>query len=54
MRTAPGKEIGYIICPIVIPPNVDPEQWLSISNKEEGWQELGQILLALPRPRPAH
>ena len=47
MRTAPGKEIGYIICPIVIPPNVDPEQWLSISDKEEGWQELGQILLAL-------
>ena len=47
MRTAPGKEIGYIICPIVIPPNVDPEQWLSTSNKEEGWQELGQILLAL-------
>ena len=47
MRTAEGKEMGYIICPIVIPPNVDPEQWLSTSNKEEGWQELGQILLAL-------
>ena len=47
MRTAPGKEMGYIICPIVVPPNVDPEQWLSTSNKEEGWQELGQILLAL-------
>ena len=47
MRTAPGKERGYIICPIVIPPNADPEQWLSTSNKEEGWQELGQILLAL-------
>ena len=47
MRTAPGKEMGYIICPIVIPPNADPEQWLSTSNKEEGWQELGQILLAL-------
>ena len=47
MRTAPGKEIGYIICPIVIPPNVDPEQWLSTSDKDEGWQELGQILLAL-------
>ena len=47
MRTAPGKEMGYIICPIVIPPNVDPEQWLSTSDKEEGWQELGQILLAL-------
>ena len=47
MRTAPGKEMGYIICPIVIPPNADPEQWLSTSNMEEGWHELGQILLAL-------
>ena len=47
MRTAPGKEMGYIICPILIPPNADPEQWLSTSNMEEGWQELGQILLAL-------
>ena len=47
MRTAPGKEIGYIICPILIPPNADPESWLSTSNMEEGWQELGQILLAL-------
>ena len=47
MRTAPGKEIGYIICPILIPPNVDPESWLSTSNREDGWQELGQILLAL-------
>ena len=47
MRISPGKEMGYIICPIVIPPNADPEQWLSTSNKEEGWQELGQILLAL-------
>ena len=47
MRTAPGKEMGYIICPILIPPNVDPENWLSTSNSEEGWQELGQILLAL-------
>ena len=47
MRTAPGKEKGYIICPIVIPAYADPEQWLSTSNKEEGWQELGQILLAL-------
>ena len=47
MRTAPGKERGYIICPILIPPNEDPEEWLSISNMEEGWKELGQILLAL-------
>ena len=47
MRTAPNKEIGYIICPILIPPNVDAEQWLKTSGPEDGWQELGQILLAL-------
>ena len=47
MRTAPGKEHGYIVCPILIPPNADPEQWLSTSDMDDGWQELGQILLAL-------
>ena len=47
MRTAPGKEMGYIICPILIPPHADPERWLSTSNMDEGWQELGQILTAL-------
>ena len=47
MRTAPGKELGYIVCPILIPPTADPEKWLSNSDSEEGWQELGQILLAL-------
>ena len=47
MRTARDKEIGYIICPIMIPPNVDAERWLMTSGPEDGWQELGQILLAL-------
>ena len=47
MRTAPGKERGYIICPIVIPPHVDPENWLKTHGPADGWQELGQILLAL-------
>ena len=47
MRTAPDKEMGYIVCPILIPPNVDAEQWLQTSAPEDGWQELGQILLAL-------
>ena len=47
MRTAPDKSLGYIICPFVIPPNEDAESWLSNSSPEEGWQELGQILLAL-------
>ena len=47
MRTAPGKEVGYIICPIVIPPQADPEEWLQTSGNQDGWEELGQILLAL-------
>ena len=47
MRTAPGKDLGYIICPILIPPHADPETWLSTSEMNEGWQELGQILQAL-------
>ena len=47
MRKADNKEFGYIVCPVVIPPNVDAEQWLSISEKDEGWREMAQILLAL-------
>ena len=47
MRTSPGKEMGYIVCPIVIPADADAETWLATSSKEEGWEELGQILLAL-------
>ena len=47
MRTAPDKSLGYIICPIVIPPYVDAENWLTTSSPDEGWQELGQILRAL-------
>ena len=47
MRIAPDKRMGYIICPILIPPNADPESWLSSSDMDEGWAELGQILLAL-------
>ena len=47
MRAVPDKSTGYIICPIVVPPNADAEDWLSTSSPEEGWQELGQILLAL-------
>ena len=47
MRTAPGKKMGYIICPILIPPNAEPENFLKTGDMEEGWRELGQILLAL-------
>ena len=47
MRRAEDKEMGYIICPILIPPNTDAETWLRNSGPEDGWRELGQILLAL-------
>ena len=47
MRTSPGKDIGYVICPIVIPIDTDAENFLKTSNPQDGWKELGDILLAL-------
>ena len=47
MRKMEGKRFGYIICPVLIPPDADPETWLSTSGMNEGWRELGQVLLAL-------
>ena len=47
MRTSPGKDMGYVICPIVIPLDTDAENFLKTSNPQEGWKELGDILLAL-------
>ena len=47
MRLSDEKDMGYIICPILIPPRTDAETWLRNSGPKDGWQELGQILLAL-------
>ena len=47
MRRAEGKDLGYIVVPVVIPPGEDAERHLSISDKHEGWRELGDILQAL-------
>ncbi|MYE97189.1 MAG: hypothetical protein F4X28_07580 [Acidimicrobiaceae bacterium] len=47
MRRSPGKDLGYIVVPVVIPPGVDAERHLAISDKHEGWRELGDILQAL-------
>ena len=47
MRTSSDKQVGYIICPILIPPNADPIDHLCNSNSEEGWKTLGQVLNAL-------
>ena len=47
MRKSKGKRLGFIICPVVIPQNSDAETHLSTSEMQDGWQELGQVLLAL-------
>ncbi len=48
MRRSEKKDTGFILCPIVIPPNVDAEKWLAnTNNPDDGWQALGQILMAL-------
>jgi len=47
MRRSQDKKMGYIICPIVIPSGTDAETWLRNSGPEDGWRELGQILVAL-------
>ena len=46
MRLAPGKELGFIIVPIIIPDDTDAETYLS-SHGRDGWKTLGQVLLAL-------
>ncbi|RSX57740.1 type ISP restriction/modification enzyme [Bifidobacterium samirii] len=38
MRTAPGKEYGYIIIPVVIPLGADPDAVLSSGAYETVWQ----------------
>ena len=47
MRKSKHKNFGYILVPVFIPPGRDAEIFLSNSNPNEGWEELGQILLAL-------
>ena len=47
MRRAEGKQLGYIVVPVVIPSGEDAERFLARSNKYEGWQELGAVLQAL-------
>ena len=47
MRRAPGKDLGYIVVPVVIPPGEDAERFLATSEQHEGWRELGDILQAL-------
>ena len=47
MRRSPGKEFGYIICPVVIPRSVNAENWLRANGPENGWRELAEILQAL-------
>ena len=32
MRATPGKATGYIVCPVLIPPDQDAERWLQIAG----------------------
>lgn len=47
MRKSPDKKRGYILVPVIIPHDRDPENFLRNSSPEHGWEELGQILQAL-------
>ena len=47
MRKSPNKERGYILVPVFIPKDRDPENFLRNSSPEHGWEELGQILQSL-------
>ncbi len=47
MRKSKDKELGYILVPVFIPKDRDPESFLRDSDPKHGWEELGQILQAL-------
>ena len=47
MRKSSEKEFGFILVPVLIPENHDPESFLRNSAPQHGWEELGQILQAL-------
>ena len=49
MRLSIGKQLGYVIVALEIPPGIHAEAWLESRKNLEGWQELGQILKALQR-----
>jgi predicted helicase len=44
MRLAPGKELGYVVLPVVIPSGVEPEEAL---NNNETYRVVWQVLNAL-------
>jgi len=44
MRLAPGKDLGYVILPVVIPAGVEPEEAL---NRNETYKVVWQVLNAL-------
>ena len=44
MRRAPGKELGYVVLPVVIPAGVEPEEAL---NSNETYRVVWQVLNAL-------
>ena len=45
MRTAPGKQYGYIIVPVVVPPGLDVIDALEVGT--DGYRTVGRVLRAL-------
>ncbi|WP_025770327.1 type ISP restriction/modification enzyme [Thioalkalivibrio sp. HK1] len=43
MRTAPGKDYGYVVVPVVVNPNEDPAKALEGSNYKAVWQVLNAL-----------
>jgi len=48
MRKSPGKQYGYIIIPIVVPTDIEPEEAL---NDNERYKVVWTVLNALRAPR---
>ena len=44
MRQAPGKKLGYVVLPVVVPSSATPEQAL---NNDARWQSVWQMLNAI-------
>ena len=44
MRKAPGKKLGYVILPVVVPSLISPQQFLADDNR---WQTVWQMLNAI-------
>ena len=50
MRKAPGKKMGYVIVPVMVPPMTNVIE--ALRNSDEGWEKIGEVLRALQSQDP--